>query len=457
MKLKRCLAVLLSATMVVGLFGACGGGDTSTDANDPGSAAQQEGDASAADDGAGDSGEKVVINYYDWDASASAVVDRFNASQDKIEVVFTAIPDNNDKKSKLDVLAMGGGDIDVLPCSDGDQFTRMQNGMFAPIDEYITADGLDLESSFGEMAKWCQWDGVTYGLPIRATVGGVFYNKDAFDEAGLEYPDGSWTWEEYKDLAAKLTVGEGTDKRYGTFNHTWVGEWSHAATQVTPFFKEDGTSNVADETFVKILEDRKALDEQGVQPSHSEIQATQAMPNSYFLGGKCAMVICGAWLIRDMKDTENFPHDFEVGFAYFPRTNESVESDKNLFMSATMLAVAATSEHPQEAYEFIKYLVTEGAVDIAAGGNYPCYTEAFDDEVVNTFIEGSGLSFEDGQKFFAEDVAMHSTKPLQAGAAAYMDGLEENESLFFTGAQDAQTTMQNVADAMDEEVQSLGE
>ena len=101
--------------------------------------------------------------------------------------------------------------------------------------------------------------------------------------------------------------------------------------------------------------------------------------------------------------------------------------------------------------------MTEGAVDIAAGGNYPCYTEAFDDEVVNTFIEGSGLSFEDGQKLFAEDVAMHSTKPLQAGAAAYMDGLEENESLFFTGSQDAQTTMQNVADAMDEEVQSLGE
>ena len=107
-----------------------------------------------------------------------------------------------------------------------------------------------------------------------------------------------------------------------------------------------------------------------------------------------------AWLIRDMKDTENYPHDFEIGFTYFPRTTEDVESDKNLFMSATMLAVAATSEHPQEAYEFIKYVVTEGAVDIAAGGNYPCYMDAFDDEVVNTFIEGSGLSFEDGQKLF---------------------------------------------------------
>ena len=450
--MKKFIAVLLSASMVAGLMSACGGNS----AGGSGSAGEGSvsGESSAAAD-AGDSGEKVVINYYDWDASAADVVDRFNASQDKIEVVFTQIPDNNDKKNKLDVLAMGGGDIDVFPCSDGDQFTRMQNGMFAPIDEYIEADGLDLDASFGEMAKWCRWDGVTYGLPFRASVGGVFYNKDAFDEAGIAYPEGDWTWDEYKELAAQLTTGEGTEKRYGTYNHNWAGEWSHAATQVTPFFKEDGTSNAAEEMFVKILEDRKALDEQGVQPSYAEIQATQAMPNSYFLGGKCAMVICGAWLIRDMKDTENYPHDFEIGFTYFPRTTEDVESDKNLFMSATMLAVAATSEHPQEAYEFIKYVVTEGAVDIAAGGNYPCYMDAFDDEVVNTFIEGSGLSFEDGQKLFDPDVAMHSTKPLQAGAAAYMDALEENESLFFTGEQDAQTTMQNVADAMNEEIAEL--
>lgn len=446
MKMKRFTAVLLSASMVVGLMGACGGGNSGTDTN---AAGNSEGS------GSGDSGEKVVINYYDWDASAAAVVDRFNESQDKIEVVFTQIPDNMDKISKLDVLAMGGGEIDVFPISDGDQFSRMQNGMFAPIDEYIEADGLDLSESFGEMSKWCQWDDVTYGLPLRASVGGVFYNKAVFDEAGIEYPDGSWTWDDYKELAAKLTKGEGTDKMYGTFNHIWAGEWSHAATQVTPFYKEDGTSNVTDEMFIKILEDRKALDEQGVQPSYAEIQATQAMPNSFFLGGKCAMVICGAWLIRDMKDTENYPHDFEVGFTYFPRTTEDVKSNKNLFMSATMIGVAATSKHPKESYEFIKYLVTEGSKDIAAGGNYPCYKLAFDDEVINAFIEGSGLSFEDGAQLFADDVALHSTKPLGPGAAAYMDTLGEQQGLFFTGEQDAQTTMQNVADAMNEEIEAL--
>ena len=89
------------------------------------------------------------------------------------------------------------------------------------------------------------------------------------------------------------------------------------------------------------------------------------------------------------------------------------------------------------------------------GGNYPCYKLAFDDEVINAFIEGSGLSFEDGAQLFADDVALHSTKPLGPGAAAYMDTLGEQQGLFFTGEQDAQTTMQNVADAMNEEIEAL--
>lgn len=447
--MKKILALALTGAMLVSAMTGCAaaGGAAST--------GEAAGSAEAAAP-AETSGDKVVINYYDWDGSAAGVCDAFNASQDKIEVVFTAIPDNMDKNSKLDVLAMGGGDIDVFPCGDGDQFTRMQNGMFAPLDEYVAADGLDMDASFGEMAKWCQWDGHIYGLPFRASVGAIWYNKDMFDAAGVPYPDGTWTWDEYKEIAAKLTQGEGADKIYGTYNHTWAGEFSHPATEFTPFFNEDGTSNVNAPGFVKALEDRAALDEAGVQPSYSEIQAIQAMPNSFFLGGKSAMVICGAWLIRDMKDTENYPHDFKIGFSYFPKSDPSVESDKNMFMSSTMLAVAATSKHPQEAYEFIKFMVTEGAKDIAAGGNYPCYKMAFDDEVINAFIEGSGLDYEEGAKLFDPEARIFSTKPTKAGAAAYMDELGNQESLFFVGSVSAQEAMDAVKAAMDEEIAAAG-
>lgn len=41
----------------------------------------------------------------------------------------------------------------------------------------------------------------------------MWYNKDMFDEAGIDYPDGSWTWDEFYDIAEKLTKEDGS--QYG--------------------------------------------------------------------------------------------------------------------------------------------------------------------------------------------------------------------------------------------------
>ena len=46
------------------------------------------------------------------------------------------------------------------------------------------------------------------------------YNKDLFDAAGVAYPSNDMTWDEYYDLAAKMTSGEGSSKVYGTHHHT---------------------------------------------------------------------------------------------------------------------------------------------------------------------------------------------------------------------------------------------
>ena len=52
---------------------------------------------------------------------------------------------------------------------------------------------------------------------------------------------------------------------------------------------------------------------------YGRIVAAKAAINSSFLGGKEAMVTAGSWLVRDMKNKEKFPFDFQVGVAYMPR------------------------------------------------------------------------------------------------------------------------------------------
>ena len=41
-----------------------------------------------------------------------------------------------------------------------------------------------------------------------------------FDEAGLEYPQSGWTWEDFRETAIKLTSGSGADKVYGAMIDT---------------------------------------------------------------------------------------------------------------------------------------------------------------------------------------------------------------------------------------------
>lgn len=162
------LMCLAAAGMLAGCGGKTDAGTSATTAAGSGAetAAQGESKAEAA-------GEPVVINYYDWDIPDQKFIDDFNAANPDIQVVVHSIPANGERLTKLDILAMSGGDMDVMPISDGDQFTRFESGMLAPLDEFIERDGLDMEASFGKYAIWGQSDGKYYGIPFRATQTGI--------------------------------------------------------------------------------------------------------------------------------------------------------------------------------------------------------------------------------------------------------------------------------------------
>ncbi len=54
-----------------------------------------------------------------------------------------------------------------------------------------------------------------YGLPFTVNFRVLNYNRDAFDAAGISYPDRNWTLEDLMAAAQQLTSGSGDEKRYG--------------------------------------------------------------------------------------------------------------------------------------------------------------------------------------------------------------------------------------------------
>lgn len=388
--------------------------------------------------------KKTVIHFYDWAPTDLSIIEDFNRENPDIEVQFHSIPDNgSDKLIQLDILAMGGGEIDVMPGSDGEQMVRMKNGIYAPLDEFIEKDGIDMEANFGDILSYAQYDGVTYGYPFRSTVEGIWYNKDMFDKAGIPYPDGSWTWDEYKEIAAKLTKGEGNDKVYGTYTHTFNGQWAPVGNEKEGWYDEVGMANINSEAFKTQLERRLELDNLGYQLSYSQIQSTKATQAAYFLGGKCAMVQAGSWIVQNIKDQENYPHDFRIGVAPLPRFDETIEKDNYFSVAASILAVSANSQHKEEAWRFIRYMVENGAARIAGTGNYPCYKPAYNDELISAFIEGSGLTIEDVRPLFS-DISAVSQKPTGAAAADYQQSMQEQTPLFFNGEKSADEVLSKI-------------
>lgn len=47
-----------------------------------------------------------------------------------------------------------------------------------------------------------------YGLRITSNNLALFYNKDLFDAAGLDYPDDTWKWDDLRNAAKTLTDTE---------------------------------------------------------------------------------------------------------------------------------------------------------------------------------------------------------------------------------------------------------
>jgi len=88
-----------------------------------------------------------------------------------------------------------------------DMFTLIDEDAIVPFDDYIkTADDQTwLKSFYPAFMENSQTGGKTWGIPFQRSTIVLYYNKDAFKEAGLDPNKPPATWNEMQEYAAKLT------------------------------------------------------------------------------------------------------------------------------------------------------------------------------------------------------------------------------------------------------------
>lgn len=201
-------------------------------------------------------------------------------------------------------------------------------------------------------------EGDLYALPKDASVFAYAYNKELFDEAGLDYPDPEkpYTYDEFVEVCKTLTKdkdGDGEIDQWGCgFANAFMLQqfvWSNGATYLsddhktvtidTPEFK-DALQKYVDMTLVH-----------KVTPTVEQDASLGVYQR--WLAGQEAFYACGTWDVAAFMDEETFP--FEWDLCAYP----TMSSGKTMTWLGTVgFCVSAKSENQDAATELVHYLCT---------------------------------------------------------------------------------------------------
>jgi multiple sugar transport system substrate-binding protein len=138
-------------------------------------------------------------------APHQSVADAFMAEHPDIDIEIWAQP-WGEYFTKIQAL-WASGDSEAIP--DVAFLSPVQgyaaSGVLEPLDPFIAATGYDTGDYWPALLDFGKYQEQIYGLPRDIGLEVLYYNKDIFDEAGVAYPDDSWTWVDFKAAAAELT------------------------------------------------------------------------------------------------------------------------------------------------------------------------------------------------------------------------------------------------------------
>ncbi len=303
-------------------------------------------------------GEEVTITIESWRNDdltiwQDTIIPAFEAHYPNINVVFapgTPAEYNGVLNTKLE----GGSAGDLITCRPFDASLALyQNGYLANLNDI---EGL---SNFSDVAKsaWVTDDGQeVFCVPMASVIHGFFYNKDAFNEVGVEVPQ---TVDEFFNVldAIKadgtyipLAMGTADTWEAATMGfqnigpNYWKGEEGRTALIA-------GEQKYTDEPYVKTLEQLAAWKDY-MPDGYEAVKYPDAQ--QLFTLGKAAIYPTGSWEIFTFEKDASF----ELGVFKPPVENAG---DTCYISDHTDIAMGmnAATENPEAAKTFLEWMTTE--------------------------------------------------------------------------------------------------
>ena len=232
-----------------------------------------------------------------------------------------------------------------------------------PMDAYIAADdSFNLDELFPALLEPFIIDGRLYVIPSVTYASILYYNKDLFDAANLEYPNDDWTWNDYLDAAKALTIVEGgRTMQYGAtvdmlvnFYLPWV--FSNGADLISPDRTQFVMNSPEGVEAIQFLRDLVYLHEVAPTPTTNVTEGVQAFT---FQTGMIGMEVMGSWMTTTYDTSE-----FNYGIAKIPKSPRTGMRVPMAYPNG--YAMSSSGSNKDAAWTYISYAASREGQEILA-------------------------------------------------------------------------------------------
>ena len=383
--------------------------------------------------------EPVTITYGLWDQNQAVGLEtmarEFEKDNPNIKIKIT-INGWADYWTMLDAAASGGTLPDTFWMHSNNIYKYASNGMLLGIDDKIAASGkIDMANYPQGLVQIYNFEGKQYAVPKDYDTIGLWYNKTMFDEAGVSYPDETWTWNALYNAAKKLTKPDGSQYGFLAALHSQEGYYNFVYQNGGTIITDDKKSGYDDPKTIEAMEFYVNMVKEGLSPlEFSDPQRAQDIQN-----GLCAMGLFGSWNLSGFVANEYMTENFDV--AVLPSSNNGGRAS---IFNGLGNAIAHNTPHPEEAWKWIEYLGSrEGQLRQAELG---IAISAFNG-TADAWVKSSDAF---NIKCFIDMVEYAQIRPYSNTTAVWEDKAYEQLKGAFTGEKTVEQACKDAAKAMNE-------
>lgn len=332
---------------------------------------------------------RVIVSYWEkWTGfegdAMQAVVDDFNASQDKIFVQRLPVSTID---RKMMMATAGGNPPDIAGLWSWAVPMYAQKNALTPLDRYCKEAGITRTNYIPVFWEICTDHGFVWALPSTPASLALHWNKKMFREAGLDPDVAPKSLAELDTFTEKLTIvevlrkgkkvrlhypdltpEEKASKKFEIvqlgFSPTEPGWYSQMWCYWFGGRLWDGDRKVT----ANSPEGVEAAEWYGSFPKKYGLEnmrtfgasfGTFASPQNAFLAGQIAMEIQGVWMYNFIS---KYAPGMEWGVGTFPSKDPAKWPDVTI-AECDVLVIPKGARHVKEAFEFMKYVNSQGPME----------------------------------------------------------------------------------------------